>query len=75
MKKKGSSATTPQRKNSEAGEASDTSASVVWESATSVLSGKAGAEVAVFTMDDVDEPQVFHHTLYLICVQVDIRSD
>ncbi|KAE8745929.1 hypothetical protein FOCC_FOCC007446 [Frankliniella occidentalis] len=52
MKKKGGL----QRKNSEAGEASDTSASVVWESACSVLSaaGKQGAEVAVFTMDDVD---------------------
>lgn len=59
MKKKGNSANTPQRKNSEAGEASDTSASVVWESATSVLSsGKPTSEVAVFTMDDVDGLQV-----------------
>ncbi|KAK3925644.1 Phosphatidate phosphatase LPIN3 [Frankliniella fusca] len=66
MKKKGAPAAGagPQRKNSEAGEASDTSASasVVWESASSVLSlsaaekrgAGAGAEVAVFTMDDVD---------------------
>ncbi|XP_034252900.1 phosphatidate phosphatase LPIN3 isoform X3 [Thrips palmi] len=55
MKKKGNGAPTPQRKNSEAGEASDTSASVVWESATSILSsGKPNSEVAVFTMDDVD---------------------
>lgn len=60
MKKKTSPATTSHRKNSEAGEASDTSASMVWESATSILSGsgKAGAEVVLFTMDDVDGPQV-----------------
>ncbi|KAJ1532044.1 hypothetical protein ONE63_000676 [Megalurothrips usitatus] len=57
MKKKG--AATPQRKNSEAGEASDTSASIVWESASSMLSaaGKTGSELAVFTMDDIDGPQ------------------